>query len=695
LLYAVTSWYDTRLQSKANRAAPLRVDKDQTHYGVRHNPDPKAYMLAERKNSTVATAVARVSDAVMRLPLRVMEVEVEDGKERFTPDDNHPGNEFLQAPNPYNDIAEIKVHEVQSLMLAGNSYLGMELDGSGQPTEFWPIESHRTRLVPDEQGMPTKYEYTVDQAKRVSYDLTEICHARIYNCNDPFYGRSRIEPAHSELLTTHYARQYNKNFFKNDATPGGMIFPKEPGSVDAEEAKRLMKEWRATYGADNKFAVGMMTFPAQFQAFTPPLKDLAFLDLLKLDREQLLAVLGTPPALAGIYEYANYANSDIQKKLFWENAVLPILAVIEAAFNRQIMHRFYDRDHVYKHDLTGVQALQEDEKVRAETDAILVRANIVTVNEVRAERDLDPVEWGDEPISPMGMLQLDGETPKPEDQGGGKAEPGLAVPSYHHKVSSPDYNQWKAFDGEVTRHEIAFSRIMVKFFMAQRDRVIKGIREVTGEGAAMSQLHWIAKSDPDDIPEDASRIFNLRSEDAVLSRSTLPYVRETIGDAGQALLDSHAIDMAFNVHDPNVSLAIDSFWNQIRNVNDTSYKKIQALLNEAYDGGWTITELEKQLRKTFKQFSKTRSVLIARTEMSGVVNGGTFQGRKQAGIEKHQWLSTRAANTRDTHIHVDGEIVEVGKPFTRLSWPMLYPGDPSGPASEVCNCRCTTISVIE
>lgn len=41
--------------------------------------------------------------------------------------------------------------------------------------------------------------------------------------------------------------------------------------------------------------------------------------------------------------------------------------------------------------------------------------------------------------------------------------------------------------------------------------------------------------------------------------------------------------------------------------------------------------------------------------------------------------------TRDTHAQINGVEEELRVPFANG---LLYPGDPSGPAKEVINCRC-------
>lgn len=52
-----------------------------------------------------------------------------------------------------------------------------------------------------------------------------------------------------------------------------------------------------------------------------------------------------------------------------------------------------------------------------------------------------------------------------------------------------------------------------------------------------------------------------------------------------------------------------------------------------------------------------------------------------------QWDAALDGRTRDSHRRVDGEVRELDEKFSNG---LMFPGDPSGPAAEVVNCRCTS-----
>ena len=93
---------------------------------------------------------------------------------------------------------------------------------------------------------------------------------------------------------------------------------------------------------------------------------------------------------------------------------------------------------------------------------------------------------------------------------------------------------------------------------------------------------------------------------------------------------------------------------------------------------------------------KNRAVVIARTESLGALNGSradAFQAFAEEGGEgmERMWLSTIDSRTRPSHVLADGQRVGLTDPFIVGGFPLMFPGDPSGPAGEVIQCRCTTL----
>lgn len=89
-----------------------------------------------------------------------------------------------------------------------------------------------------------------------------------------------------------------------------------------------------------------------------------------------------------------------------------------------------------------------------------------------------------------------------------------------------------------------------------------------------------------------------------------------------------------------------------------------------------------------------RSKTIARTEGHRVQCKAdidcAYKARELGCDTVKQWNSTLDGKTRESHQRVDKEWRELDKPFSNG---LMYPGDPSGRAAEVVNCRCSVDDV--
>lgn len=119
---------------------------------------------------------------------------------------------------------------------------------------------------------------------------------------------------------------------------------------------------------------------------------------------------------------------------------------------------------------------------------------------------------------------------------------------------------------------------------------------------------------------------------------------------------------------------------------------LQSTITQAAVSGSSVDDIAKDLRRVMAMNVRD-SIRVARTAMTGAENAGrvnAYQRAQSMGIELEQtWLATLDGRTRLSHRFMDGENVPVNGTFSNGC---RFPGDPSGPASEVMNCRCTLVA---
>lgn len=120
-------------------------------------------------------------------------------------------------------------------------------------------------------------------------------------------------------------------------------------------------------------------------------------------------------------------------------------------------------------------------------------------------------------------------------------------------------------------------------------------------------------------------------------------------------------------------------------------KKIAAQVSRGISTGMSYQQVAQQLAGV-SNIGFNNAVRIARTEGHRIqcqagMDACEKAKNKGADVVK-QWDAALDARTRDSHAKVDGEIRELHE---RFSNGLMFPGDPSGRAAEVINCRCALL----
>lgn len=137
--------------------------------------------------------------------------------------------------------------------------------------------------------------------------------------------------------------------------------------------------------------------------------------------------------------------------------------------------------------------------------------------------------------------------------------------------------------------------------------------------------------------------------------------------------------------------------NRMRNIGDVLWQNIRAELVDGLAAGDGIPELADRVRAA-APLTEARARMVARTETIGASNGAAMAQARSTGLQmSKRWLATEDARTRPSHVAADGQTVALNEPFMvgiPVAGPLDFPGDPTGPASEIIQCRCSVLFLI-
>lgn len=134
---------------------------------------------------------------------------------------------------------------------------------------------------------------------------------------------------------------------------------------------------------------------------------------------------------------------------------------------------------------------------------------------------------------------------------------------------------------------------------------------------------------------------------------------------------------------------------------DLKYGKqqITASVTSSILQGKSIPKIANDLQHRMQDMNRTSAIRTARTAVTGAQNAGrldTYRAAQDMGIKlKKRWLATLDNRTRHAHAMLDGQTVDVDKPFKVDGYELMYPGDSSAPGYLVYNCRCTQIAEVD
>ena len=128
-------------------------------------------------------------------------------------------------------------------------------------------------------------------------------------------------------------------------------------------------------------------------------------------------------------------------------------------------------------------------------------------------------------------------------------------------------------------------------------------------------------------------------------------------------------------------------------------KKINGQVLQGIIQGESIPNISKRIMNVQKM-NKESAVRSARTIVTGAECKGRFDSYERSEsdgiILEKEWVETNDGRTRHSHRHkpqgVGGEVVGIHEAFSNG---LMFPGDPSGEASEIYQCRCTIVAKVK
>ena len=210
---------------------------------------------------------------------------------------------------------------ITNKLIDGEAFLvADEFTRDGRPTVIKIGEPNR--LNPIKKNGELQGWYTLEGRKRINFRKGEIVQDKLYNPFDPVRGLSPLKAARFAIEVNFYADAWNAAFFKSGDVPSVIVEAERPLGPDQRD--QIYKNFRK-YKRDLEHGTGVFIMEGvKMSKRAINVKDFEFVTAKKMSREELCAIFKIPPAEVGLFEYANYANSEAQREMFYEKTVIPL-----------------------------------------------------------------------------------------------------------------------------------------------------------------------------------------------------------------------------------------------------------------------------------------------------------------------------------------------------------------------------------
>lgn len=339
------------LGSLVNRATIPFTGTRQNWYG---GPGRKfgvaGQMDAMGANATLFAIVNRSSTSVAaeswhlhrKAAGSVCEFEQPDGEpcgtKNVTHVPRHPAQVVLDRPNDFYTTAELFESAQQHVDLTGEGWLVMPRIG-GMPAELWVARPDRMVVVTDPRDFLVGYIYVGPDGKEVPLKRKDVLLARMPSPLDPYRGLGPVQTIMQQVAGTNLSAEWNTNFFRNGARPGGIV--KLSRRMSDPEFEQLVERFNLAHkGVANAGRTAFLE-DGEWQDVKPlNMRDMQFVETANLNRDTVLLAFSMSKFAVGVVDDVNRAVGHAVKAWFGESITLPRLKRWQGLLNSDFLPQF-------------------------------------------------------------------------------------------------------------------------------------------------------------------------------------------------------------------------------------------------------------------------------------------------------------------------------------------------------------------
>jgi len=175
-------------------------------------------------------------------------------------------------------------------------------------------------------------------------------------------------------------QEYSSSYFKNDASPGGIL--STPAALSSAAVKNLSSAWHGAHtGAGKHHRVAILDNDLKWQSVGISPQESQLIETQKFSVVEIARVFRVPLNLVMDYERSTYSNVTEQNRSFLTHTLQPWLTRIEQSMMKSLLTESEKEKFFIEHLTQGF--LRSDTKTRFESYKIAIDGGFLTIDEVR------------------------------------------------------------------------------------------------------------------------------------------------------------------------------------------------------------------------------------------------------------------------------------------------------------------------
>lgn len=288
--------------------------------------DPAAYMRAYGANGTVYSIVSMLARQTAKVQWHLFREAPQDGRRRYTTGDKgsdqrtevlkHQAMTVWNKPNAFMSGSMLRELAQIHLDLTGEAYLVIQRDARASfPVGLWPVPPHRIDPIPHTEKFLAGYVYRGPSGEAVPLQPEDVLMVKYPDPENIYRGLGPIKSILVDIDAARYSAQWNRNFFLNSATPGGVIQVDKRLSDD--EWNEFTNRWRESHrGIGAAHRVAVLEQGAQWISNSHSMRDMDFAGLRNVSRDVIREAFAMHKAILGTSDDVNRANSETARENF-------------------------------------------------------------------------------------------------------------------------------------------------------------------------------------------------------------------------------------------------------------------------------------------------------------------------------------------------------------------------------------------